>query len=219
MTRGLTDRQQAIFDFIVHSVVELSRPPSLRDICRHFDMASTRAASDHVNALVKKGYLVKEADVARGLRPVRSLMSESPAFRSQFEGTASRGHSLPLLGRVAAGAPMLAEDNVLDKILVDESICKDSGSFLLEVQGDSMIDAGIQPGDLIIVKPQETAEDGDIVVALFEEDGEATVKRLERRKGRVRLIPENSRLEPIPVPDPDALRIRGVVTGLIRKFR
>lgn len=219
MTRGLTDRQQEIFDFIVYSVVEVGRPPSLRDICAHFGMASTRAASDHVNALVRKGYVSKDADVARGLKPVRTRMSESPAFRSQYADSPARGHMLPLLGRVAAGSPMLAEDNVVDRMLVDDRICRESGSFLLEVQGDSMIDAGIQPGDLIIVKSQETAEDGDIVVALFEEDGEATVKRLERRKGRVRLIPENARLEPIPVPNPDALRIRGVVTGLIRRFR
>lgn len=219
MTRGLTDRQQEIYEYIVHSLLELNRSPSLRDICGRFGMASTRAASDHVNALVRKGYLEKEADIARGIRLVRERMPEASQYGTAAALPAGAGRSLPLVGRVAAGSPTLAEDNVVDHILVDQRLCRDANSFLLEVQGDSMIDAGIQPGDLIIVRSQDTAEDGDIVVALFEEDGEATVKRLERRKGRVRLIPENARLEPIPVPDPSALRIRGVVTGLIRRFR
>lgn len=216
MTRGLTDRQQDIYDFVVRFMEENYRPPSLREICREFKMASTRAASDHINALVRKGFLIKDEDVARGLR-----LSRRPR-EGHLAG--DRGRYLPVLGRVAAGSPMLAEENVLEKLLVDEQLCAGRGgsgseSFLLQVQGDSMIEAGILPGDLIIVRATETAEDGDIVVALFEDEGEATVKRLERRGARIRLVPANSSLKPIPVPDPSALRIRGVVTGLIRRFK
>lgn len=204
MARGLTKRQREVYEFLISYTEENGYPPTLRDICGEFGMASTRAASDHLEALKRKGYVERTPDLSRGMRfPNR----QAPA----------KGRSVPLVGRIAAGSPVLAVENIVDRVTLDASLVKAEGSFMLEVQGESMIGAHILPGDHIVVRPQESADDGDIVVALLGD--EATVKRLEKRGPRVRLIPENPSMEPVPIPDPRELRILGVVTGLVRRMR
>ena len=127
------------------------------------------------------------------------------------------GHSVPVVGRIAAGEPILAQENISDRVTLDESLLKGEGNFLLEVQGESMIEAHICPGDQILVRPQATAANGDIVVAMIEE--EATVKRFERKGDRIRLLPENAKMEPIDIRDPRELKIIGIVVGLVRRYR
>lgn len=210
MTRGLTDRQFEIYNAIADYWEEHGTMPTLREICARFGMASTRAATDHVNALVRKGHLQKRKDVSRGLVLAGP---RGPAMK-----VVGRAYSLPLVGTIAAGSPMVAMEEETDRFVVDRTLSGGQDSFMLEVQGDSMIEAHICPGDYIVVQRQDHAQDGDIVVALLD-DEDATVKRLERKGNRIRLLPANARLAPIPVTDPSRLRILGVVTGLVRKVR
>lgn len=210
MTRALTERQLEIYNAIVDYWEEKGTMPTLREICAHFGMASTRAATDHVNALVRKGYLQKRKDVSRGI----SLAGP----RGSAMKVASQGYSLPLIGSVAAGMPTMAVEEESDRFVVDRSISGGQDSFMLEVKGESMIEDHICPGDYIVVQRQDHAKDGDVVVALLD-DEDATVKRLERKGNKIRLIPANARLSPIPVPDPSRLRILGIVTGLVRRMR
>jgi repressor LexA len=202
MTRGMTKRQQEILQFLFAYHADHGYPPTLREICTEFGMASTRAASDHLDALARKGEIKRKEGLSRGIVFLKDVRPKG-------------GVSIPLVGRVAAGQPVLALENVVDRFTLDESIARGDDTFLLEVQGESMIDAHICPGDYIIVKSQQTAEDGDIVVALIED--EATVKRLERRGSRIRLLPENATMSPIPIPRLEDLHILGVVTGLVRR--
>ena len=167
-------------------------------------MKSTRAASDHLLALERKGYITRARDRSRGIE----LMGPRPS---------SVGQSVPVVGRIAAGEPLLAQENILDRVTLDPNFIKGEGNFMLEVQGESMIEAHICPGDYILVKPQENARTGQIVVAMI--DDEATVKRLERKGDKVRLLPENKTMEPIEIPYSRQLQIIGIVVGLIRRIR
>jgi len=204
--QNLTPRQQEIFDYLLSHQQERGYPPTLREICSQFGMRSTRAASDHLKALERKGYIARNPEVSRGIE----LRGARPA--------AYGGHSVPLVGRVAAGAPLLATENITDRFTLDPELLRGEGNFLLEVQGESMIEAHICPGDLILVRPQEEARSGDVVVALLDED-EATVKRFERKGDRIRLLPENRNMAPMEIEDPSSLKIVGIVVGLIRRFR
>jgi repressor LexA len=199
----LTSRQQAIYHYLNRHLEEHGYPPTLREICSEFGMRSTRAASDHLHALERKGFINRTRDRSRGIE----LMGARPS---------SAGSSVPLVGRISAGSPLLAQENIQERLTLDPGFLKGDGNFLLEVQGDSMIEAHICPGDYIVVRPQEQAKNGDIVVAMIDE--EATVKRLERKGDRVRLIPENRNMEPIPVDNPRLLRIVGIVVGLVRRI-
>lgn len=203
MSRGLTHRQQEVYEFLLAYQMEHGYPPTLREICTHFGMASTRAASDHLEALVRKGVIRRKADLSRGI-----IFVDQERLHT--------GRSLAVVGRVAAGPLSHAFEDISGYMTLDESLTRSEDSFMLRVQGESMVDAHICDGDLIIVKKQETAHDGEIVVAMV--DDEATVKRLEKRGSKIRLIPENSTMNPIPVPHPENLRIVGIVTGLVRKM-
>ncbi len=202
--KRLTVRQQEIYDFLTHHLEEHGYPPTLREICSEFGMKSTRAASDHLLALERKGYITRARDRSRGIE----LMGPRPS---------SVGQSVPVVGRIAAGEPLLAQENILDRVTLDPNFIKGEGNFMLEVQGESMIEAHICPGDYILVKPQENARTGQIVVAMI--DDEATVKRLERKGDKVRLLPENRTMEPIEIPYSRQLQIIGIVVGLIRRIR
>lgn len=202
--KRLTPRQQEIYDFLAHHLEEHGYPPTLREICSEFGMKSTRAASDHLLALERKGYITRARDRSRGIE----LMGPRPS---------SMGTSVPVVGKIAAGEPLLAQENILDRVTLDPDFIKGEGNFLLEVQGESMIEAHICPGDYILVKPQENARTGQIVVAMI--DDEATVKRLERKGDKVRLLPENRTMEPIEIPYSRQLQIIGIVVGLIRRLR
>jgi len=201
--RRLTPRQQEIYDYLSQHLEAHGYPPTLREICSEFGMKSTRAASDHLLALERKGYITRTRDRSRGIE----LRGPRP--------TAS-GQSVPLVGRIAAGEPLLAQENITDRVTLDPGFLKGDGNFLLEVQGESMIEAHICPGDYILVRPQEQARNGEIVVAMIED--EATVKRFERKGDSVRLIPENRDMQPIEVKYPRTLKIVGIVVGLIRRL-
>ncbi len=199
----LTSRQQQIYNFLARHLEDRGYPPTLREICSEFGMKSTRAASDHLLALERKGYIIRARDRSRGIE----LVGPRPT---------ATGQSIPVVGRIAAGEPLLAQENITERLTLDPTLLRGDGNFLLEVQGESMIEAHICPADQILVRPQATALNGDIVVAMIGD--EATVKRFEKKGDRVRLIPENSSMEPIEVRDPRELRIVGKVVGLIRRL-
>jgi repressor LexA len=188
----------------VEYVEERGYPPAIRDITRHFGFRSPKAAVDHLAALERKGYIKRAPELSRAI--------EIPA-RSARRG---RTFEAPLVGRIAAGEPLLAVENVEDTLTLDTALFQGEGTFLLRVVGDSMIEAHIAEGDYLVVNPQETAAPGDIVVALVGD--EATVKRFFPEGGRVRLQPENPRYRPILVDsDSETFRIVGKVVGLVRR--
>jgi len=199
----LTDRQQEIYDYLERHLDERGYPPTLREICAEFGMKSTRAASDHLLALEKKGFIIRARDRSRGIELVGARPRGS-------------GQSVPLVGKIAAGEPILAHENISERFTLDPEFLSGEGNFLLEVEGTSMIEAHICPGDRILVRPQDDANSGDIVVAMIED--EATVKRLEKASDHVRLLPENASMGPIEVDDPSSLKILGKVVGLIRRI-
>jgi len=201
--KRLTPRQQEIYDYLSSHLSLQGYPPTLREICAEFGMKSTRAASDHLQALERKGYISRARDRSRGIE----IMGPRPG---------GMGTSVPLVGRIAAGEPILAQENITERITLDPQLLAGEGNFLLEVEGESMIDAHICPGDYILVRPQDTADSGDIVVAMLED--EATVKRLDLQEGGLRLLPENSTMKPIEIPDPESLKILGKVVGLVRRM-
>jgi len=201
--RRLTPRQQEVYDYLEQHLRDNGYPPTLREICSNFGLKSTRAASDHLHALERKGYITRIRDRSRGIE----LRGPRPS---------AEGRSVPLVGRIAAGEPLLAQENITDRVTLDPNFLKGEGNFLLEVQGESMIEAHICPGDYILVRPQENATNGEVVVAMIED--EATVKRFERKGDRIRLVPENKEMEPIEIRNPRQLKIIGIVVGLIRRM-
>lgn len=204
MRPPLTERQQQMLDFIEHVVTTTGFPPSIRQIGEALHISSTNGVRSHLKALEKKGYIQRSLRTSRGiamLDRVKSTMAE-----------AVDTIAVPILGRVTAGAPILAVENHDGHLLLDPSLVHGNDVFALRVEGDSMIEAGILDGDYVLVRRQESASNGDIVVALLEDD-EVTVKRFFREADGIRLQPENQRLEPIRVPN---VSICGKVTGLIR---
>ena len=206
MKPELTERQRAILNFISESTQERGFPPSIREISTHFGIQSTQGALRHLDALEKKGYLKRDA---RSARSVQLTERVSPEDNLNLR-------MVPVLGRVAAGVPIAAVENVEDQIPISKdwlSVGKDY--FLLRVRGDSKADA-IQPGDLVLVERQARAETGEIVVAMIEE--EATVKRLFREKNKVLLRADNPSFGDIEVQEGIDFQILGKVTGLVRKY-
>lgn len=204
----LTDRQQQILDFIVEYSRSEGFPPSVREIGRQFGIYPA-TVQDHIDALERKGYLQKKRFQSRTL---------SVAGKSSLADRTKRSVdavSVPLLGRVAAGSPILAEENIEDQFELPSGWAQ-AGSFLLRVRGSSMEGAHIVDGDLVLVQPQATATNGQIVVAMIED--EATVKRFYRTAGGVELRAENPAFPTIPIPKQKArdLRILGRVAGVLR---
>jgi repressor LexA len=199
----LTDRQEAILNFIVEQVQDQGFPPTLREIGGHFGIRSTKGVNDHLTALEKKGRIRRHSDVSRGIELVGAAAVAPENITT-----------LPLLGTIAAGVPLLASENIEQHISIDRSLAR-GGEFMLCVQGDSMINAHICDGDYIVVRSQETAEDGEIVAALI--DDEATVKRFFRQGRKVRLQPENDTMKPILADlSQNDVRILGKVVGVFR---
>ena len=202
MLPALTDRQKAIYDFLLKTIREKGFAPSIPEIGRQFKIASTNGVSDHLKALEKKGYIRRV-----GKRAIEVVNALGKAVL-----TATR--DVPILGRVPAGKPFLSEENTEGLL----SIPNDMGSgklFALQVKGDSMTGAGIMDGDRVIVRQQGTAENGEIVCAVI--DGEATLKRFFKKGGVVTLQAENEKYPPITVSEGE-FRIAGRVVGLLRKF-
>lgn len=202
MQPSLTPRQQKLLTYILDSIRGSGRPPTVREICRSFGYRSTGTARDHLRALETKGHLKRLPGKSRGLVP----HNWPKILRAEFP-------PMPILGRVPAGGPLLAEENIEGTVDLTEEFAGQK-VFALKVHGDSMIDAGICEGDLVVVRAQDHAESGDIVVALV--DGESTVKHLARRNGKLRLEPANRRYEPIAVAGDT--KVLGKVIGVIRSY-
>ncbi|MDP6797937.1 MAG: transcriptional repressor LexA [Candidatus Krumholzibacteria bacterium] len=201
--KALTDRQSVILDFLRDFLEENGYPPTLREIGGQFGIRSPRGVQDHLEALERKGYIRRERDKSRGI--------ELLDFRPSSADSVLR---LPLLGRVAAGQPVLSEENIEGWREIDSSMAR-NGSFLLTVTGDSMIDAHILDGDMLVVQSQEEARNGEIVVAMV--DDETTVKTFYRESNAIRLQPENASMDPIIVPAGSAeIRILGKVLAVYR---
>jgi repressor LexA len=198
----LTKRQQEIFEFIKRYSSEHGYPPTVRDIGKAIGLTSSSTVHAHLSNLEKLGLLRRDPTKPRALE----LLGQ--AAKKVVPGP--RG--LPLVGRVAAGAPVLAEENIEEYVDVPLIAGGDAGEYVLRVHGESMKDAGILAGDYVVVRPQDTASDGEIVVALVGE--EATVKRFFRESDHIRLQPENSAMEPIRVRD---VQILGRVVGVCRR--
>ena len=202
MLPTLTVRQKAIYDFLLKTIREKGFAPSIPEIGKQFKIASTNGVSDHLKALEKKGYIRRVGK--RAFEVVNAL--------GKAVLTATR--EVPVLGKVAAGKPLLSEENIEGTLTIPDDI--GSGErFALQVKGDSMIGAGIMDGDRVIVKQQSVAENGEIVCAVIE--GEATLKRFYKKDGIVTLKAENEKYRPITVAEGE-FRIAGKVVGLLRKF-
>ena len=214
MARKITKRQQQIYDFIRSYQLEKGYPPSVREMAAAVGLSSPSTVHAHLSALEDHGLIKRDSTKPRALEVFNS--DGTPAAKTAQAGSAPvrRGTvELPLVGRVAAGLPILAEQNIEDTFVLPSEIATDSGSFVLEVHGESMVNAGIYNGDYIVVREQKSAMNGEIVVAMI--DGEATVKTFYKERGRVRLQPENDAMEPIFVSNPVIL---GKVVALFRRF-
>jgi repressor LexA len=212
----LTERQRQALDYITECLHARGYPPTLREIGEHMGIRSTNGVNDHLKALERKGYLVREELKSRALRPV-----DYSEPRNAIGAANDERVEISIVGRVAAGEPILAEENVIDRVVVDRfflGAVKAKEVFGLVVRGTSMIDDGIFDGDYIFVRKQSAAEPGEIVVALIE--GEATCKRYFPEGDRVRLQPANSALEPIYIRREDfrSVDILGKVVGVYRRM-
>ncbi len=205
----LTKRQREILDYIRREVKAKGYPPSVREIAEAVGLSSPSTVHTHMQVLEDKGYIRRELSKPRALE----LTDLADDVEDGLVGDSERVVKLPLVGRVAAGMPIVAEQNVEALIPLPEAIVGDEGSFVLRVQGYSMVQAGIYDGDFVIVRQQPTAENGEIVVALIGD--EATVKTFYREPDKVRLQPENDSMEPIYVVNPTIL---GKVIALIRSM-
>jgi repressor LexA len=206
----LTGRQQEIWKFLTDYVDEHGYPPTVREIGEAVGLASPSTVHAHLANLERAGLIKRDPTKPRALELRRDPKPDATR--------AGDVHRLPLVGEIAAGGPLLADQNVEDYVAVPEPLAHGGEEFLLRVKGDSMVNAGILEGDLVVVRRQQTANDGDIVVALAGADetaDEATVKRFFKEDGRVRLQPENDTLEPIYA---DHVQVLGKVTGVFRSL-
>jgi repressor LexA len=213
--QGLTKRQEQTLDFIRRSIEDRGYPPTLREIGEHMGIRSTNGVNDHLRALERKGYLTREDMKSRALKLVEDQLS-APANKI---GTEEDLIEVRVLGRVAAGLPLYAEENVIDTVRVDRMLVRGGREvFGLRVTGDSMIDAGILSGDYIFVKKQSNADRGDIVVALIGD--EATVKYFYPERDYVRFQPANGQMAPILVRATDfkSTMLLGKVVGVYRRL-
>jgi repressor LexA len=206
----LTGRQQEIWKFLTDYVDEHGYPPTVREIGEAVGLASPSTVHAHLANLERAGLIKRDPTKPRALE-----LRRDPKPSTQVQ-QADDVHRLPLVGEIAAGGPLLADQNVEEYVAVPEPLARGGEEFLLRVKGDSMINAGILDGDTVVVRREQTARDGEIVVALAGDQewaDEATVKRFFRENGRVRLQPENDALEPIYA---DHVQVLGVVTGVFR---
>jgi repressor LexA len=205
-----TDRQQAILDFIQIYANQNGYPPTYREIGKQFNIVSTFGVKRHIDALVKKGFLSNESKTSRTIALIENTLNKSRQVLDNILG-------IPIVGRVAAGQPILAEENIEGNVLVDAGLLNNRNDcFGLKVRGDSMINAGIFEGDLVIVSPQQNAMNGDIIVALLQD--EATMKRFVTRDNKIYLMPENEKYNPIEIAGREDFSIIGKVVGVFRTY-
>ncbi|OFX12492.1 MAG: repressor LexA [Armatimonadetes bacterium RBG_19FT_COMBO_69_19] len=203
MGKGLTRRQKEILIFIQRYSDAHGYPPSVREIGQALGLTSSSTVHSHLTALEKKGYLRRDPSKPRALE----------ILKDEREVPVKKVVALPVVGMVTAGLPILAQQNIEDYFPLPQEFVRSEDCFILKVRGDSMIDAGILDGDMLVVHRQPTAKDRDIVVARIED--EATVKRFFKEDGRIRLQPENARMEPTYVRD---VAIEGVALAVIRRL-
>ena len=207
MRKKLTARQQEIYDFIARVIRNQGYPPTIREIMEAFGIASTNGVRTTLSALEKKGYIRRTAKLSRSIE------------LTDYQDASLSGdvREVPVIGRVAAGEPILAMENIESTLAVDAGFVPRGDVFALKVEGDSMRDAGILDGDFVLARHQESAHQGEIVVAVIGE--EATVKRYYREGSRVKLMPENEAYQPIVVgKSHESFRIAGKIVGLMRSF-
>ena len=223
MTLKLTDRQQQILDLIRQAIANTGFPPTRAELATVLGFKSANAAEDHLRALARKGVIELTAGASRGIRLTELANeaqgyaddSEMPADQPRLNALPGAGFLLlPLIGRVAAGHPILATENIEKEINVDPDMFTQRPDYLLKVKGLSMRDAGILDGDLLAIKKTGDARNGQIVVARI--DDEVTVKRLSKSGGRIELLPENPDFQPIVIQPGQDFSLEGIALGLIR---
>ncbi|MBI5469057.1 MAG: repressor LexA [Deltaproteobacteria bacterium] len=201
--RALTERQRDVLGFIKDYIAASGYPPSLRDICARFGIKGPKNAGKHLKALEKKGFIRRSSSISRGIEVVDSALKNAV--------------SVPIAGRVRAGSPHLAVEDIVGHMALDARFFKCAGAFVLKVEGESMTGAGIDDGDYLVVRPQNWASNGEIVVALI--DNEATVKRFFMEAGVVTLKPENPSMEPIRVAGGGReVSVIGKVVSVVKKI-
>lgn len=214
----LTKKQQAVLDCIKQCIDERGYAPTVRDICQALNLSSPSTVHVHLKSLEQKGYIKRDPLKSRSITIVGSEDEEPTSAASNALANNvipfSKVIDVPLVGNVAAGTPILAEQNIEETISLPVDIVGDSASFMLSVHGDSMVECGINDGDFVVVREQPSANNGDIVVAIID-DG-ATVKRFYREADHIRLQPENSSMEPILTRD---CSIAGKVVAVFRRIR
>ena len=199
MSKDLTERQASIFNFIKDFAIDRGYPPTIPEIQQEFGIKSPNGVNNHIKALTRKGFIKRDSSRARAL---------------EIKGI---NDGIPILGNIAAGAPILAEQNIGETFSMKQLYRSSDDVFMLRVKGESMINAGIFDGDLVIVRLQQSVEQGEIGVAFI--DNEATVKRIVSDGNIIKLVPENDNMEPITVMQTDpSFRIGGKVIGVIRKI-
>ena len=197
--RSSIENQQKILDFIRSEIETRGYPPSVREICAAVGLKSTSTVHAHLNALEKRGLIRRDSAKTRAMELT--------------DGSAARGRSVPLVGKVTAGLPILAVQNIEEYMVLPQDMARGDDVFCLRVQGESMIDIGILSDDIIVVRAQNSAENGEVVVAMV--DDEATVKRIFYEEKQVRLQPENRYMDPIYA---DSVQVLGKVVALFRQF-
>lgn len=205
MKQTLTKKQKAMLDYIRAFSKENGYPPSFREIMNGLKYSSVATVAQHIDNLVAKRYLAKRDNEARSIQLVEADVE------------VDEGVGLPVMGLIAAGEPITVLDQAQETLAVPPFMIRSANSYVLQVKGNSMIEDGIHDGDYVIIREQQTAQNGDTVVAMVN-GYSATLKRFYREKGGVRLQPANSSMEPIILGSEDSLEIQGIVTGLLRTF-
>jgi repressor LexA len=215
VTKHDAERKRRILEFVAATLREHGYPPSVREIAEAVGLASTSAVHHHLRVLEREGYLERGASQSRALRltPTAAIML-GLASELVPQSIAAEAHVLPIVGEIAAGGPIEAYQEVAETMPVPEFLAPSGDAYLLRVRGDSMIEAHITDGDYVVIKPQQTARNGDIVVAQVEENA-VTLKRFFREQGRVRLQPANPEYPPQFYDD---VRIQGKLIGVIRRL-
>ena len=218
-SNGLNKRERDILKFIQKEIITNGFAPSVREICKAVGLNSTATVQGYLKTLEERGYVKKENQKGRTIRLLKNFKGENVVSDALGVSATKEYYSnkemvnVPLVGKITAGQPILAVENITDTFPIPIDFIGNSESFMLTVRGESMIEAGILDGDYILVKRTNSAENGQIVVALIED--EATVKTFYKEKGHIRLQPENSTMDPIIVPD---CKILGKVCGVFRKM-
>ncbi|HEY7600165.1 MAG TPA: transcriptional repressor LexA [Candidatus Limnocylindrales bacterium] len=213
MTKHDAARKQRIIDFIAATVRKRGYPPSVREIAEAVSLASTSAVHHHLQALEREGYLERGATRSRALRLTPAAALRSASGGDAVVPFAPAGHSLPVIGEIAAGGPIEAYQDATETLSVPEALTPTPDAYVLKVRGDSMINAHITDGDFVVIRPTQSARNGDIVVAQVEENS-VTLKQFFKEKNRIRLQPAN---ESYPPQFYDDVRIQGKLIGVIRR--